>query len=478
MHDDFDQCLRAVRAKDPRFDGWFVTAVVTTGVYCRPSCPVVPPRPENMRFLPTAAAAQAKGFRACKRCRPDAAPGSPQWDVRGDVVARAVRLIRDGVVDREGVSGLAARLGYGRRHVERALEAELGTGPLGLARAHRAQTARTLIESTAMPMVDVAFAAGFGSVRQFNDTVRDVFATVPSVLRAQARRGEPALPGVIALRLPYRVPLDDRWLFSQLAHSVIPGVEEWRDGAYRRTLRLPHAHGIVSLRPAQGHILCQLLLTDLRDLTSAVACCRRLLDLDADPQAVDAHLSSDPALAPLVAGSPGRRVRRAVTGEEAAIRAAMADRLGGTRIPADLARIVLSLGERVIDPSGTLDHLFPTAAAVADRGQVPDGPDVFPSGVVAVATALARGRLDVTPGADRQVVRTRLAAIPGVDRSLAEMIAMRALGDPDAFPLAGADVEHAARRLGCSGAAAVTRRTRNWRPWRSYAAEHLSLAGR
>ena len=179
MHEDFDRCYRAVQSKDARFDGWFVTAVLTTKIYCRPSCPVRPPFARNMRFYPTAAAAQRAGFRACKRCRPDASPGSPEWNVRGDVVARAMRLIADGTVDREGVTGLAARVGYTTRQLERMLQAEVGANPLALARAQRTQTARVLIETTELPFGDVAFAAGFSSIRQFNDTVRTVCAPHP-----------------------------------------------------------------------------------------------------------------------------------------------------------------------------------------------------------------------------------------------------------------------------------------------------------
>src|SRR5580693_1519766 len=189
MHEDFESCLRAVQSKDGRFDGWFFTGVRTTGIYCRPSCPAVPPKARNMRFYPSAAAAQAAGFRACKRCRPDASPGSPEWNVRADIVARAMRLITDGVVDREGVPGLASRLGYSTRQLERLLLAELGAGPLALARAQRAQTARLLIETTSLPMGDVAFASGFASIRTFNDTVREVFALSPSQLRERAGRG-------------------------------------------------------------------------------------------------------------------------------------------------------------------------------------------------------------------------------------------------------------------------------------------------
>lgn len=300
MHTDTERCVRAVRSKDARFDGWFFTAVLTTRIYCRPSCPVVPPKAENMTFYPSAAACQQAGFRACKRCRPDTSPGSPEWNARADSVARAMRLIRDGVVDREGVPGLAARLGYSARQIERQLLAELGAGPLALARAQRAQTARLLIETTGLPMAEVAFAAGFSSIRTFNDTVREVFALAPGELRSRATRSAAPspTPGVIVLRLPYRAPLNPTNLFGHLAATAVPGVEEWRDGAYRRTLTLRYGHGIVALAPHPDYIACRLLLTDPRDLTLAISRCRWLLDLDADPVAVDDRLRADPLLAP------------------------------------------------------------------------------------------------------------------------------------------------------------------------------------
>src|SRR5690349_11299175 len=309
MHDDFERCYRAVQSKDARFDGWFVTAVLTTRIYCRPSCPVRPPFARNVRFYPTAAAAQRAGFRACKRCRPDASPGSPEWNVRGDVVARTMRLIADGTVDREGVGGLAARLGYTTRQLERLLQAELGAGPLALARAQRAQTARVLIETTRLPFGDVAFAAGFSSIRQFNDTVRTVLDLTPTALRqrAQARfgRGSGGATGMLSLRLPVRTPFAYEGLFGHLAACAVPGVEEVRDGAYRRTLRLPMGNGIVSLTPQPDHVRCTLTLDDFKDLATAIARCRRLLDLDADPEAVVDALSADQHLSALVAKAPG-----------------------------------------------------------------------------------------------------------------------------------------------------------------------------
>ena len=275
---DEETCYRAVQSRDARFDGWFFTAVTTTGIYCRPSCPATTPKRGNVRFFASAAAAQGAGFRACKRCRPDATPGSPEWDLRADLVGRAMRLIADGIVDREGVAGLAARLGYSERHLSRQLTAELGAGPIALARAQRAQTARVLLETTELPVTDVAFAAGFASIRQFNDTVRTVFAVTPTELR-RSRRGPTAAPaGAIALRLPYRAPLDLDALLRFLGARAVPGVEHYADGVYSRSLRLPHNPGVVELSAGAEGVSCVLRLTDVRDLAAAVQRCRRTHD--------------------------------------------------------------------------------------------------------------------------------------------------------------------------------------------------------
>jgi AraC family transcriptional regulator of adaptative response / DNA-3-methyladenine glycosylase II len=478
VHTDTERCLRAVQGKDARFDGWFFTAVVTTGIYCRPSCPVVPPKASNVRFHPSAAAAQAAGFRACKRCRPDASPGSPEWDLRSDVVARAVRLIADGVVDREGVPGLSARLGYSRRQLERLLHAELGAGPLGLARAQRAQTARLLVETTLLPLADVALAAGFGSVRQFNDTVREVFATTPGDLRARSRRDEPTVAGTIVLRLPFRVPLWPDNLFGHLAATAVPGVEEWRDGAYRRTLRLPHGTGVVALSPRAGHVACRLALTDLRDLSVAIARSRRLLDLDADPVAVDAQLAQDPALAPLVAATPGRRVPRTVDEQELALRAVLGQQVSTAAARTHAGRLVASLGEQIVDPAGGLTSLFPTAGAVSEVDPASLAlPGARIRTLLGLARALAAGDIDLDPGADREQARAALLALPGIGPWTVETIAMRALGDPDAFLPTDLGVVALARRLGLPTGAGLVARAERWRPWRAYAVQHLWAVG-
>ncbi|NUL04169.1 DNA-3-methyladenine glycosylase 2 family protein [Streptomyces lunaelactis] len=478
MHTDTERCVRAVRSKDARFDGWFFTAVLTTRIYCRPSCPVVPPKVENMTFYPSAAACQQAGFRACKRCRPDTSPGSPEWNARADAVARAMRLIQDGVVDREGVPGLAARLGYSTRQIERQLLAELGAGPLALARAQRAQTARLLIETTQLPMAEAAFAAGFSSIRTFNDTVREVFALAPGELRTRATRSKsapPQTPGVIALRLPYRAPLNPSNLFGHLAATGVPGVEEWRDSAYRRTLGLPYGHGIVALTPRPGHIACRLSLTDPRDLTIAISRCRWMLDLDADPEAVDDQLRTDPLLAPLVDKAPGRRVPRTVDAAEFAVRAVLGQQVSTAAARTHAARLVTAHGRAIDDPEGGLTHLFPSSEELA--GLDPETlalPRSRRTTLTTLVGALAEGSLRLGLDSDWDQARARLTALPGFGPWTVEVIAMRALGDPDAFLPGDLGMRRAAADLGLpSTPAALTARAAAWRPWRAYAVQYL-----
>ncbi|MEU1705437.1 AlkA N-terminal domain-containing protein [Streptomyces sp. NPDC005706] len=459
---DEDSGYEAVRSRDGRFDGAFFFAVETTGIYCRPSCPAVTPKRSNVRFFRTAAAAQGSGFRACRRCRPDAVPGSAEWNVRADVVGRAMRLIGDGVVDREGVAGLAARLGYSARQVQRQLTTELGAGPVALARAQRAHTARTLLRTTDLPITEIAFASGFASVRQFNDTIRQVYDATPTGVRAAAPRGRGArraTPGAgIPLRLAHRGPYQSAAVFDQLTVEAVPGVEEVTGAlggrTYRRTLRLPHGTGIVAVeerargrRPGGGThpggwLEARLHLTDPRDLTTAVHRLRRLFDLDADPYAVDERLSRDPRLAPLIAARPGLRSPGAVDPLEPAVRA-----LAGT---AGAEWLVRRYGKALDAPCGSLTHLFPEPAVLA--GAEPGGP------LGALAAALADGTVRLDPGADRDEAHRALLALPGLDPAVAAVLRVRALGDPDVAP-PGFDTPDA------------------WRPWRSYAIQHLRITG-
>ena len=433
------------------------------------------PKRENVRFYPSAAAAQLAGFRACKRCRPDAAPGSPEWDGRADVVARAMRLIADGVVDRSGVPGLADRLGYSVRQLQRMLVAEVGAGPIAIARAQRAQTARVLIETTALTMTEIAFASGFSSVRQFNDTIRAVFATAPTQLRRRA--GEAAsprdgAPGALTLRLPFRRPLCPDNLFGHLAATAVPGVEEVLDGTYRRTLRLAHGPGIVELSPTAEYVACRVMLSDLRDLTTAIARCRWLLDLDADPIAVDELLRSDPELGPVVSRSTGRRVPRCVDGAEFAVRAVLGQQISTAAARTYAGRLAAEWGEAVSDPHGGLTHLFPTPEAL--EGVHLAMPATRRRTLEALGEALRSQRLALDPGCDREEALSVLSTLPGFGPWTRQVIAMRALGDPDAFPVADLGVRRAAESLGLPASpVALIARAERWRPWRAYAVQYL-----
>jgi AraC family transcriptional regulator of adaptative response / DNA-3-methyladenine glycosylase II len=500
---DSETLWRAVETRDPRFDGWFFCAVTTTGIYCRPSCPARPKR-EHMRFFPSAAAAQSAGFRACKRCRPEATPGSPEWDRRADLVGRAMRLIADGVVDREGVPGLARRLGYTERQVHRELVAVVGAGPLAVARAQRAQTARLLLETTGLPITQVAFGSGFRSVRQFNDTVREVFATTPGALRERARRnGRDSEGGAIALQLPYRPPFDGDGLIAFFARRAVPHVEEVVDGTYRRSLRLPHGAGVVELAPRDGHVRARFWLDDVRDLGTAVQRTRVLLDLDSDPRTVSELLAGDPLLGRLVAASPGRRVPGHVDPHELAVRGVLGQQVSLGAAATLAARLTLAYGEplahargtvthprgtvthprgtvthprgTVTHPRGTVTHLFPSAAdlAAVNPDQLPM-PAARGRALVGLASALADGDVALDAGADRDEARRRLQALPGIGVWTAEYVAMRALRDPDAFMPTDLGVRQALVALGQDPAprAAVALAER-WRPYRAYAMQHL-----
>jgi AraC family transcriptional regulator of adaptative response / DNA-3-methyladenine glycosylase II len=474
---DPEVCYRAVKSRDPRFDGVFYTGVTSTGIYCRPSCPAMTPRRRNVTFHRTAAAAQAAGFRACKRCLPDATPGSPDWDVAADVAGRAMRLIADGVVERDGVEGLARRVGYTSRHLDRLLVAQLGAGPLALARARRAQTGRVLIETTAMPFGDVAFAAGFSSIRQFNDTIREVYAASPTDLRGRRSRAVPA-PGHLDLRLAVRAPFAGAALLRFLAVRTVAGVEASGAGWYARTLALPHGSGSVRLDLDEDDgarfVRCRLEVEDLRDVPAAVERCRRLVDADCDPVAVGDALGEDPVLARLVRARPGLRVPGHVDGDEVAVRAVIGQQVSVAGAATVAARLVERYGEPVVgaDPAGP-HRLFPSAAALAaaDPADLPM-PRTRGRALVALCAALAAGDIRLDRSAERDDVRARLLELPGIGPWTADYIALRALGHPDVFLPTDVGVRHALARLGLDPKAAADDAER-WRPWRSYALLHL-----
>ena len=494
---DFAERYRVIESRDARFDGRFVTAVRTTGIYCRPSCPARTPKQANVTFYPTSAAAHLAGYRACKRCLPEATPGSPEWNLREDVAARTMRLIADGVVERDGVAGLSRRIGYSERQLNRILMAELGAGPIALARAHRAQNARALIAGTTMPMADVAFASGFSSIRQFNDTVTEVFDLTPSALRlrshAVSASETPDAAGTIRLALPYREPLDVPGLFGWFAPRAVPGMESVGARRYARTVRLPRGAAHVALSAPErstgrARIDAVVRFENLGDLPALLGRVRRLLDLDADPQAVDAVLARDPRLTSQVSRVPGIRVPGALDAGEMLMRALIGQQVTVAAARTQLTRLVETLGEvmpasvaPVCDESpdgdaGASDmRLFPTSAVIAEHAhEVLRGPAARTDTVRRVASALQDGSLSIDLSDTRDDVTARLTAIRGIGPWTADYVAMRVLGHPDVFVRRDVAIRSGARELGFAPSdAALVAESAAFAPWRSYLCMHL-----
>ena len=473
---DVDAAYQALSSRDRRFDGRLWFGVTSTGVYCRPVCPAQTPKQQNVRYFAAPAAAVSAGFRACKRCRPDSAPGSRHWDHRGDLASRALRLIADGVVDESGVTGLARSLHVSERHVHRTLMAEVGAGPLQLATSRRAQTARLLVEQTDLPLAEIAFAAGFSSIRQFNDVMRREFGSPPSQLRRTTTATVPAADPALVLRLRLRPPYDAAALGGFLAARTIPGLEvheaDARGWCHRRVVPLGQRSAVVEVRVLADHVLVRA-DADLRSTALLVRRVRRWLDLDADPATIDDALAADPVLAPLVDARPGLRVPTTVDPWETVVRAVVGQQVSVAGARTILGRLVAAYGEPA--PSGFT--AFPTAEALA----AVDPADIAALGmpgargrtVAAVAAAVATGEVDLRTG-DPAEVGEALLAVRGIGPWTAAYVRLRALGDPDSFPETDLGLRHAARALGLpEQARPLAEHASAWSPWRSYAAQHL-----
>ncbi|TYB59763.1 DNA-3-methyladenine glycosylase 2 family protein [Nonomuraea sp. PA05] len=460
---DFDSCYRAVSARDARFDGRFYTAVTTTRIYCRPICPARTPSARNVRFYRHAASAEAAGFRPCKRCRPELSPGDPGWDVRGDLIGRALRLIDDGAADEQGVAGLAQRLHITERHLHRLFVAELGVGPLAVARTKRLLLAKQLLTETGLPVTEVAFAAGFGSVRQFNATMRETYGFTPSELRATAgpravvANGAAVAGGAtLRLRLHRREPYDADGVLAFLTSRAIPGLEVADHTKYTRAV----PGGTLTLTPKRDHIALDVTVDDTRQLARLVARCRRLLDLDADPDAISEVLGQT-SLAPLVAARPGLRVPGAFDGFELAVRAVV-----GQQISVAGARTLLG---RIVAKAAAPGGLFPTPARLLDTdltglGLTNRRIDTLKD----LAARLAEGHIDLDGGQDPAEAVAALLEVRGIGPWTASYIALRALRDPDAWPTGDLVLNKRMAALGISHD-----HIERWRPWRAYAALHL-----
>ena len=471
---DADTCYRALRARDGRFDGVFFVGVQTTGIYCRPVCPARTPGRERCVFFERAAVAEREGFRACFRCRPELAPGGAAVDSVPRLVQAAVTRIEAGCLNEGGVDELSAALGVTSRHLRRAMESELGVTPVELAQTRRLALAKQLLQDTALPLTDVAFAAGFSSVRRFNALFQARFGRPPSALRRENGAGSGR--DCITLRLDYRPPLAWEELLAFLAMRSIPGVEVVEGGEYRRTVEVSGEVGWLAVRPDERRaaLRARVSISLASRLMSVVARLRALFDLDAQPALVAEHLGQDPVLAARVEQRPGLRVPGVFDPFEAAVRAILGQQVSVRAATTLAGRLVQRFGRPVAQDVGGVGWLFPSAAQIAG---VPAA-DVAAIGlpatrartIVELARALAERRVELSRGAAPEAVIASLVALPGIGPWTANYIAMRSLRWPDAFPAADLGVLKA---LGVTSAKAAEQRAEAWRPWRAYAVLHL-----
>ena len=466
---------RARRSRDPRFDGRFFVGVTSTGVYCRPVCPAPSPRDAHVRYFPTAAAAGDAGFRPCLRCRPEAAPGTPAWLGTSAVVRRALALVHEGALDEGSVDGLAARLGIGPRHLHRLFVAHVGAPPLAVAKTRRLQFAKRLIDETDLSMTEIAFASGFGSLRRFNDTFLTTYDRAPSALRRLRRAGPVPAHGEVALRLAFRPPYDLEHVLAFLGARAIPGVERVDASGYARTIALASGPAVVRVGAAgaRNELLLRVQGAPATALLPLTTQARRVFDLAADPATIAAALRPDPLLGPLVRRRPGLRVPGAWDAFECAVRAVLGQQVSVAAGRTLATRLVARAGTRLDRPMDGLTHLFPSPAAVAAADLRSLGLTTARARTLAaLARAVADGRLDLHGPADE--VRTALVALPGIGDWTAEYVALRALGEPDAFPAADLVLRKAAAEGGPPiTARALAARAEAWRPWRGYAVFHL-----
>jgi AraC family transcriptional regulator, regulatory protein of adaptative response / DNA-3-methyladenine glycosylase II len=475
-------CVKAILSRDGRFAGRFFVGVVTTRVYCRPGCPAPLPKAKNMRFYAYAAAAEDAGFRPCLRCRPETAPGSPVWNGTSATVSRALKRIFDGD-GHESVEALAARLGLGSRHLRRLFAEHVGTSPASLQRTHRVHFARRLLDETSLPAADVAFASGFESVRRFNDAIRATFHRTPTGLRKTSRVTAPsAAAGVderlLTLRLPLRLPFDATSLYSFLEERALPGVEAVRGHAYSRTIESRGRAGVLTVSYASGQDFLRL-STNLApgpDLLDFVRRAGRLFDVDADPLAIADVLGRDPLLAPLVAARPGLRVPGAWDPFELSVRAILGQQVSVRGARTLAGRLVAAFG-RPLSGGGAdgLTHLFPAPAALAAADLSGIGiPAARAAAIRTLAAAVSTDRIELTAARGLEDFETRLCALPGIGPWTAQYVALRAFGEPDAFPAGDLGLRRAfeAARVP-AGAAALRERALSWSPFRAYATLHL-----
>ncbi|RAK66512.1 AlkA N-terminal domain-containing protein [Phenylobacterium kunshanense] len=482
MDMDFEACRRAFATRDPRFDGRIFCAVKSTGIYCRPICPARTPNAANVEFFPSAAAAQEAGYRPCLRCRPEASPDLGAWRGTSNTVSRALALIEAGALDAGDVDALALRLGVGERQLRRLFRQHLGASPVAVAQTRRVLLAKQLIQETRLPMAEVALASGFGSVRRFNETFQQLFGRPPGELRRSRQAETPAADG-IRVRLPYKPPYDWDAIIRFLGDRAIPGMERVEPHRYARTLAIDGETGVVIVTPRpDGALQAEVRFPSLKALPAVIARIRRVFDLSADPTLIGAHLSQDPALAPLVASRPGLRAPGAWDGFELAVRAILGQQITVSAARGLAAKLVAAYGEPVDDPAAAelgLTRVFPSPPRLVGQDIAALGmPRARGAALEALARTVAADPAIFTPRADLESAITALKALPGVGEWTAQYIALRELREPDAFPQADVALMRAmADETGVRPTAdQLLARSQAWKPWRAYAAQHLWAA--
>jgi AraC family transcriptional regulator of adaptative response / DNA-3-methyladenine glycosylase II len=482
---DPQACYQALRTHDDRFDGRFFVGVVSTGIYCRPVCPARPARFENCRFFVSAAAAHEAGFRPCLRCRPETAPDGGSWRGTSNTVRRGLALIAEGELDGDAASveTLAERLGVGGRQLRRLFQQHLGASPISVAQTRRVLFAKQLIQETHLPMGEIALAAGFGSIRRFNETFQGLYGRPPSALRAKRvptwAEGSAAATGV-TVRLRYRPPYDWPQVLAHLRARAVAGVERVEGDTYSRTLMLDGATGTVEVThvPERESLAATIRFPSVRALSGIVARIRRVFDLAADVTSIGAHLATDPLLAPLIASRPGLRVPGGWDGFEVGVRAVLGQQISVEAARKLAGRLASLCGTRVSRGPGdhVLELVFPDPAQVANANLAQLGmPEARRRTLLMLArAALADPNLFVPLDTLERTV-AKLRAISGVGEWTAQYIALRAVREPDAFPASDIGLLRSAAHLGGAPMTPVelSRRAERWRPWRGYAAQHL-----
>jgi AraC family transcriptional regulator of adaptative response / DNA-3-methyladenine glycosylase II len=477
MNLDWQICSRARLSRDPRFDGKFFIGVVGSGVYCRSICPAPTAKEKNVRYFATAAAAADAGFRPCLRCRPECSPGTPAWMGTSNTVSRALRLIGESGLEDGGVEVLAARLGVGSRHLRRLFLKHLGATPTAVAHTRRMHFAKKLIDETTLPMTQIALASGFGSVRRFNAGIRKVYHRTPSQIRRLARQKQAQPENQYLFRLRFRPPFDWKGMLAFLALRAIPGVEAVEGGCYRRSISLNGNHGFfeVSLDEANNALAARVEFGDPRSLFFITERIRAMFDLNADWTSIVQNLRTNPVLAASVEAHPGLRVPGCWSGFELAVRAILGQQVTVKGASTLAGRLVKAFGEAFSAPGG-ITHIFPRPEVLADADIAGIGlPRARAETIRGLARAVRDGRISFDAVVDSAEFLARLCEIPGIGQWTAQYVAMRALGEPDAFPSSDLGLQ---RALDLKSARELERRAEAWRPWRAYAAVHLwNIAG-